>query len=354
MKEVDKNSKKQSDPRSPDATVQDSLVLPKADSLGLANAESVEIRGSTVTNYSSIGTSQIYQWLPHGLEASEIVFLPDVCPSRGPLPTGCSVRTTSPDWRRLALSDVGCGMQLLESTRSFDDFRESDWDALGRSLLKYKGGLGDLGGGNHFLDAIVSYKTGRLFFLVHTGSRLESGLLDDFVDQPATFDREYKRITGWARDNRDTIADVIRKHFGLCNLVLDLPHNTFEIEDDGAVTIRKGAVKTDPGVLSILPSSMTGDVALVRASEQVASSLHSVSHGTGRTMSRGDARNRISPTETAEIRNQVYIPEYIVDASLRTESTRCYRALDDCLDLLGPLVNVEERFGVIAYLGHLG
>jgi tRNA-splicing ligase RtcB len=245
-------------------------------------------------------------------------------------------------------------MQLLESTRSFDDFRESDWDALGRSLLKYKGGLGDLGGGNHFLDAIVSYKTGRLFFLVHTGSRLESGLLDDFVDQPATFDREYKRITGWARDNRDTIADVIRKHFGLCNLVLDLPHNTFEIEDDGAVTIRKGAVKTDPGVLSILPSSMTGDVALVRASEQVASSLHSVSHGTGRTMSRGDARNRISPTETAEIRNQVYIPEYIVDASLRTESTRCYRALDDCLDLLGPLVNVEERFGVIAYLGHLG
>ena len=54
-------------------------------------------------------------WLPRGLEAERVVFLPDACPGRSPLPTGTAVLTRQPDWRRFAISDCGCGMRLLAS-----------------------------------------------------------------------------------------------------------------------------------------------------------------------------------------------------------------------------------------------
>ncbi len=63
-----------------------------------------------------------------------------------------------------------------------------------------KGSLGDLGGGNHFLDALEPYGDTRLHFLIHTGSRDESGLVDDLVEQPDRFDREFSRIVAWATE----------------------------------------------------------------------------------------------------------------------------------------------------------
>ena len=42
-----------------------------------------------------------------------------------------------------------------------------------KSALKQ---LGTLGGGNHFLDALAPHANGPLHFLIHTGSRSESGI----------------------------------------------------------------------------------------------------------------------------------------------------------------------------------
>ena len=297
---------------------------------------------------------EIQKWLPRGLQAEEMVVFPDACPGKSPLPTGTALRTFSPEWRNYAISDCGCGMQLLESQLSYKDFEKmhSKWDRLGDALRENKGMLGDLGGGNHFLDALVSYEDNRVYFLVHTGSRSESGLVDSLVDQPGKFEREFERIVDWARANRDEVASGIQKIFGKdVNPVWDKPHNTFEQLSDGSVIIRKGVVAVNPGEQVIIPSSMTGDVSLLTATEAASSVLNSVSHGTGRLLSRGDAKNM--ELDVSRLRQQLYIPDYISDRSLRTESPECYRSLDHCLELLGPVVKEEKRFGVLAYLGRL-
>ena len=96
---------------------------------------------------------------------------------------------------------------------------------------------------------------------------------------------------------------------------------------------------------------MTGDVSLLTATVAAALVLNSVSHGTGRLLSRSDAKDLV--LDASRLRQQLYIPDYISDSSLRTESPECYRSLNHCLELLGPVVKEEKRFGVLAYLGRL-
>src|SRR5205823_9832791 len=110
-----------------------------------------------IVNLSAEPLWKLHTWIPHGLEAEEIVFLPDACPGKSPLPTGTAVKTRQPDWRRFAVSDCGCGMRLLRSSVSPTDINLARWDELADRLRANKGRLGDLGGGNHFLDALAPY-----------------------------------------------------------------------------------------------------------------------------------------------------------------------------------------------------
>ncbi len=142
-----------------------------------------------IINLSAEPIGKLHAWIPHGLEAECVVFLPDACPGKSPLPTGTAVLTRQSDWRRFAVSDCGCGMRLLRSTVPPRDLDPARWDQLADRLRANKGRLGDLGGGNHFLDAVAPYDDGPLHFLIHTGSRSESGHVDAFVDRPEEFDR---------------------------------------------------------------------------------------------------------------------------------------------------------------------
>ena len=108
-----------------------------------------------IVNLSSEPIGKLHSWIPHGLVAEQIVFLPDACPGKSPLPTGTAVLTRQPDWRRFAVSDCGCGMRLLRSSVSPNDLDLARWDELADRLRANKGRLGDLGGGNHFLDAMA-------------------------------------------------------------------------------------------------------------------------------------------------------------------------------------------------------
>ena len=321
--------------------------------------ESTMVKGVAVTNFSGIPLSKAMSYFPESLftenEVTSIVLFPDLGPGKSPLPTGCAVefKPDSKGWRKYAVSDCGCGMQLLKSSLTLEDFDPAKWDELGVELRKNKGNLGDLGGGNHFVDAIVSPDDMSLSFLIHTGSRDESGLVDDYIDSPAKFDEVFESVVAWARSNRDTVREAIEKVFGKVDMVLDLPHNTYEVSPTGSIIIRKGAVKAESGTMSIIPSSMAGEIALVEATEAVQGSLQSLCHGTGRTMARGQARQESSPELLRALREKLYIPSYISDASLRTDTPESYRNLDDCLRTIEPLVQVRRRYDVIAYLGHL-
>jgi hypothetical protein len=48
-------------------------------------------------------------------------------------------------------------MSLVRSTVDAHDLDAARWNKVADSLRAGKGGLGDLGLGNHFLDAIVPY-----------------------------------------------------------------------------------------------------------------------------------------------------------------------------------------------------
>jgi RNA-splicing ligase RtcB len=245
-------------------------------------------------------------------------------------------------------------MRLLRSSVPVKDFDATQWNAVADHLRANKGDLGDLGGGNHFVDALAPYDDGPLHFLIHTGSRNESGHVDAVVDRPADFDETFDRVVQWASDNRATIHDRIERVFGQTELVLDLPHNTYEHLSDGSVIIRKGSVRLLPGELSVLPSHMSGDVVLIRATDKVGEILNSLSHGTGRKMSRSDCKPLSDSYDYARLRSAVLIPEGVEDASLRTDGPFAYRDLDECLDLIKDYVAVEARLGVIGYMGHLG
>jgi RNA-splicing ligase RtcB len=307
-----------------------------------------------ITNLSAEPLGRLHSWIPHDLQAEEIVFLPDACPGKSPLPTGTAVLTRQDDWRRFAISDCGCGMRLVRSSVPAKDFDRARWNAVADHLRANKGNLGDLGGGNHFLDALVSYGDGPLYFLIHTGSRNESGHVDALIERPSSFDKTFDQVVQWAADNRATIHERLDRVFGETELVLDLPHNTYEQRSDGSVVIRKGSVRLMPGELSILPSHMSGDVVLIKGGIRVGEVLNSMSHGTGRKMSRSDCKPFADDYDYAKLRNSILIPDGVEDSSLRTDGPFAYRDLDDCLDLISEYIEVVERFGVVGYMGHLG
>jgi len=273
-------------------------------------------------NLSAEPEGVIRSWLPRDLRAEVVVTLPDACPGRSPLPTGTVALLRRPDWRRYAVSDCGCGMRLVRVDAGTDALTRSRWNGVADRLRANKGGLGDLGGGNHFLDALTAYGDDRLYFLIHTGSRNESGLVDDLVDEPDRFDREFARVTTWARDNRVAVQEAVEEQFGDTEVLLDLPHNTYEQLPDGGAIIRKGAVHVEPGDTSVLPSHIGGDVALIRATERVAETLHLLSHGTGRSAARGEAKALADAFDFAALRAHVLLPDGVADSSLRTERAR--------------------------------
>ena len=163
----------------------------------------------------------------------------------------------------------------------------------------------------------------------------------------------FSRVVRWAAENRATTHERVDAVFGETELVLDLPHNTYEPLGDGGVIIRKGSVRLQPDELSLLPSHMAGDVVLNKAREKVNEVLNSMIHGTGRAMSRSDCKPLADACDFDALRESVLIPCGVDDSSLRTDGPFAYRGLDHCLALINEHVDVTVRFGVVGYVGHL-
>jgi len=308
--------------------------------------------GMKITNYSAEPLNKLYSWLPADLEAEHVIFFPDSCPGKSPLPTGTAVFTRQENWRKFAVSDCGCGMLLVKSSLKRDEFNRKDWDKVYFSLKKRRGKIGDLGSGNHFIDALEDHDDKVIYILIHTGSRNESGLVDNLIGEPYRFDTTFVSVCKWAEANRSEIAAIISRHFGNLETIIDRDHNNYEFVE-GGVIIRKGAVRVMPGEVSIIPSSLDGDAVLVRATEMVAGTFNSLPHGTGRVMSRSDAKQMADDYDYSSLRQRIYIPGKISNSSIRTEAPFCYRDLDACLELIRSLIVVEKRFSPFAYLGQI-
>lgn len=318
--------------------------------------------------------------------ATNLVVMPDFCEGRSIVPTGSTVtidKSKCPEWRKFAVGDVGCGMHYISTNipRTFFMQNLHLWDEVAEILKKNKGGLGDLGSGNHFLDALSSSNHGFVSFLIHTGSRDESKLVDDYINDPKTFDQKYKEASQWAKDNRFAVAKaltkVYQKYGYTLRLLFDNPHNLY-FEEKDQVTIYKGANRIMPGQWSVIPSSMLGGMALVQALPTISEVNYGLLHGTGRLKSRGEMKDEIrkvsvdehgnadfssfrlaqKPISATEIQNawaenMLYIPDVIGNSSIVSEVGGNYRPLPPALQKVKDFVTVYNILKPIAYIGQL-
>lgn len=234
--------------------------------------------------------------------------------------------------------------------------------------------LGTLGTGNHFIEICLDREQ-RVWVMLHSGSRgvgnaigrlfIERAqkearrgnitLVDENLaylsEGTALFD-EYWRALSWAQEfasvNREImlarVLDTMRRTKGLRAFKTDKQainchHNYAAIErhfgEDVYVT-RKGAIRAGLGELGIIPGSMGAKSFIVRGKGNP-DSFESCSHGAGRSMSRGRAKQEISLDQHIEATAGV---ECRKDEDVLDESPAAYKSIEDVMRSQQDLVEV--------------
>ncbi|MDQ2683273.1 MAG: RtcB family protein, partial [Chloroflexota bacterium] len=199
--------------------------------------------------------------------------------------------------------------------------------------------IGTLGGGNHFLEAQVD-QVGDIWLMVHSGSRhtglrianeyhqraiassnardlktgsaLSSLRLDEQDGQDYLADMQW--ATDFALESRlrmiRAMAEALSRKVERLGIDLDIDdleitnihHNFANIEEHEGrrlVVHRKGATSAFAGQVGIIPGSMGSPSYIVKGRGN-SLSFNSCSHGAGRKMSRGRAKQAISSSDFAE------------------------------------------------------
>lgn len=98
--------------------------------------------------------------------------------------------------------------------------------------------------------------------------------IENLINNPEMFDKKYESTVLWAKENRYTINSFLEKVYGTLDVILDKLHNTYELMENGSVLIRKGSVKLNPGEITIILSSMNGDMVMVKATDKISNCLN--------------------------------------------------------------------------------
>lgn len=247
------------------------------------------------------------------------------------------------------------------STGTLDHLRE-------RLLPRH---LGTLGGGNHFLE-LDRDMDGATWLLVHSGSRGLGSAIGahhvraaevmghgDIPGLPVDSDpgRAFVADLAWAlafaAANRAALAEValavVAEVAGTPPaelLRIDVQHNYAIQEEHLGRTVwvhRKGAIAAPEGALVLIPGSM-GTASYVARGLGKPTSFRSASHGAGRTMTRREARERVSVDRLKHAMRRV-VHDGRRLAGLVEEAPAVYRDIGDVLedeaDLVCPVSRLE-------------
>ena len=238
--------------------------------------------------------------------------------------------------------------------------------------------LGSSGSGNHF----VEFGTIELFednalglnpgvyvgLLSHSGSRgLGASIAEYYTDlamQTCKLPREARHMAwlelgtelgdeywmamnlagDYARACHDRIHINLSKAIGLKPLTKIENHHNFAWKEmvDGRelVVHRKGATPAAEGVFGIIPGNMV-DPGYIVVGKGVSDSVNSAAHGAGRTMSRQDARERISPSQMRKDLDKAGV-ELIGGAT--DEAPLAYKDIDGVMTAQKQLIEVQGKF----------
>lgn len=351
----------------------------------------------------------------------QIRIMPDVHAGKG-----CTIGTTMTIRDKIVPGmvgvDIGCGMETVELEEHEIDFEKLD--ALirkeipfGREIrdilhplnseidltqLRCAGqvnldramhSIGSLGGGNHFIE-VDRAEDGRLFLVIHSGSRhlgtevadyyqnegrralwggakhqiqetiaklkaegrsreiqktimalkkeheldipkdlayVEGKLFDDYI-------HDMKLTQQFAVLNRKAMADVILEGMGLHAMdIFTTIHNYIDTE---AMILRKGSVSAKAGEKLLIPINMR-DGSLICIGKGNKEWNCSAPHGAGRLMSRRAALSTLSMEEFQKEMKGIYTTCVVPDTL--DESPMAYKSLDDIVSQIGPTAEIVER-----------
>ena len=351
----------------------------------------------------------------------QIRIMPDVHAGKG-----CTIGTTMTIRDKIVPGmvgvDIGCGMETVELAEREIDFDRLD--ALIRREIPYgrevrdevhalhaeidlsrlrcadrvnlhraMRSIGTLGGGNHFIE-VDRAEDGRLFLVVHSGSRhlgtevagfyqdegrralwggahhqiqaviagmkaegrsqeiqktiqalrrehdlripgdlayVEGALFDDYL-------HDMKLTQCFAALNRRAVVDVILSGMGLTPVdAFTTIHNYI---DTDAMILRKGSVSARKGEKLLIPINMRDGslLCLGRGNEEWNCSAP---HGAGRLMSRHAAFSALSMEEFRREMDGIYttcvVPETL------DESPMAYKSMEEIVSQIGPTVEIVQR-----------
>jgi tRNA-splicing ligase RtcB (3'-phosphate/5'-hydroxy nucleic acid ligase) len=237
--------------------------------------------------------------------------------------------------------------------------------------------FGTLGRGNHFLELQEAVDDGALWIMIHSGSR---GL------GPTVRAHHLGRATWRARDIHgiqasgaegeayladvgiavsyadasrrrmlQRTADVLASVVGatlLTDSLISCVHNFVRCERHGSETLwvhRKGAASADVGESAVIPGSMGADSFHV-VGRGHAEALRSSSHGAGRSMSRGEARRRISLERFRRETAGVWFADR--GETLVDEAPSAYKPIRDVMRAQQELTKIVRRLRpIVVYKG---
>ena len=351
----------------------------------------------------------------------KIRVMPDVHAGKG-----CTIGTTMTIRDKIVPGmvgvDIGCGMETVELAESEIDFAKLD--ALIRKEIPYgrevrdtlhalnteidltqlrcadqvnlnraMRSIGTLGGGNHFIEVDRS-EDGRLFLIVHSGSRhlgtevaeyyqnegrralwgganyqiqeviaqlkaegrfkeiqktisalrtehelsipkdlayVEGKLFEDYI-------HDMKITQQFAMLNRKAMVDVIMTGMGFTAVEsFTTIHNYI---DTDAMILRKGSVSAMTGEKLLIPINMR-DGSLICVGKGNQDWNCSAPHGAGRLMSRRAAFNVLSMEEFKREMEGIYTTCVLPDTL--DESPMAYKNMDEIVDQIGPTAEIVER-----------
>ena len=351
----------------------------------------------------------------------KIRIMPDVHAGKG-----CTIGTTMTIQDKIVPGmvgvDIGCGMETVELAEQEIDFDKLD-DLIrkeipyGRevrdtlhalnaeidltqlrcadqvNLNRAMRSIGTLGGGNHFIEVDRS-EDGRLFLIVHSGSRhlgtevaeyyqnegrralwgganyqvqeviaqlkaegrfkeiqktisalreehelsipkdlayVEGKLFEDYI-------HDMKITQQFAMLNRKAMVDVIMTGMGFTAVeAFTTIHNYI---DTDAMILRKGSVSAMAGEKLLIPINMR-DGSLICVGKGNQDWNCSAPHGAGRLMSRRAAFNALSMEEFKREMEGIYTTCVLPDTL--DESPMAYKSMDEIIDQIGPTAEIVER-----------
>jgi tRNA-splicing ligase RtcB (3'-phosphate/5'-hydroxy nucleic acid ligase) len=223
-----------------------------------------------------------------------------------------------------------------------------------------------LGSGNHFIELQSDDEDGRLWLMVHSGSRGIGPAIRDchmehaenvagglrVLDATSHRGANYLTDVAWARSFADASRRAMAEQVGtavesvlgarLCwETIITTDHNHVALERHGGRELwvhRKGAMPAGLGQAGALPGSM-GSFSFHVEGRGHEAALSSSAHGAGRALSRNAARAKVTDREFRRQMEGVWY-DYRISDKLRDEAPAAYKDIKAVLRAQRDLVKV--------------